>query len=394
MTQLQSKRLITAKEISERHAVSIRTVYRDIRTLEKSGVPIRVEEGKGYCLMEGYKVPPVMFTEEEANALITAEQLIERNRDESLTEHYRSAITKIRSVLKQTQKDKTELLSERIQIRSNRSIEKTSNYLIQLQKGITNYEVFEINYVALNGKQSQRHVEPFAMYSTNENWILVAFCRLKQEYRAFRLDCIQYLRATGLDFAPHSGTLQDYFDDCRKKLLQTPDIPLTQAPDSFVSNQIISRMKTTKIDAFKFIGITVRTSNQDGQGAKDIPNLWNRFMTEGIASQIPGKLDSTIYAIYTNYEGDHEQPYDIILGCRVNSLDDIPSGMVGQEFESGTYTKFVSKGDVTKGAIYNTWMEIWNTDLNRSYVADFEVYGEKAMNPNDAEVDIYISLKE
>jgi len=78
LTQLQSKKLITARDIAEKHEVSIRTVYRDIRTLEKSGIPIVTEEGKGYSIMEGYKLPPVMFTEDEANALITAEQIIAR----------------------------------------------------------------------------------------------------------------------------------------------------------------------------------------------------------------------------------------------------------------------------------------------------------------------------
>jgi len=92
MTQLQSKRIVTARDIADKHGVSIRTVYRDIRTLEKSGIPIVTEEGKGYSIMEGYKLPPVMFTEQEANALITAEQLISRNKDQSLTDHYRSAI--------------------------------------------------------------------------------------------------------------------------------------------------------------------------------------------------------------------------------------------------------------------------------------------------------------
>ena len=85
LTQLQSKRILTAREIAEKHDVSIRTVYRDIRTLESSGIPIITEEGKGYALMEGYNIPPVMFTEEEANALITAEQLINKNKDNSLS---------------------------------------------------------------------------------------------------------------------------------------------------------------------------------------------------------------------------------------------------------------------------------------------------------------------
>jgi len=84
VTQLQSKSIVTAKAIADRHNVSIRTVYRDIRTLEQSGIPIITEEGKGYSILDGYSLPPIMFTEAEALALITAEQLIGRNNDQSL----------------------------------------------------------------------------------------------------------------------------------------------------------------------------------------------------------------------------------------------------------------------------------------------------------------------
>ena len=149
LTQLQSKRIVKAKDIAERHHVSIRTVYRDIRTLEKSGIPIVTEEGKGYSIMEGYKIPPVMFTQEEANALITAEQLIRQNKDQSLAEHYESAITKIKSVLNYTQKEKTELLTNRLQVRNNRENRKTSNFLIQLQATISNYQIVRIDYLSL-----------------------------------------------------------------------------------------------------------------------------------------------------------------------------------------------------------------------------------------------------
>ena len=85
LTQLQSKRLITAKQLAEKHTVSIRTIYRDIRSLEKSGIPIITEEGKGYSIMEGYHLPPVLFTEDEANALITVEQLVLNNKDQSFS---------------------------------------------------------------------------------------------------------------------------------------------------------------------------------------------------------------------------------------------------------------------------------------------------------------------
>ena len=130
MTQLLSQRIVTAKEIADKHQVSIRTVYRDIRTLDQSGIPIVTEEGKGYSIMEGYKLPPVMFTEEEAMALITAELLVQKNKDQSLSESYASAITKIKSILSYSKQTHTEFLANRIQIRNNHKEEKSSQYLI------------------------------------------------------------------------------------------------------------------------------------------------------------------------------------------------------------------------------------------------------------------------
>jgi predicted DNA-binding transcriptional regulator YafY len=239
LTQLQSKRIVTAKDIAEKHNVSVRTVYRDIRTLEKSGIPIVTEEGKGYSIMEGYKIPPVMFTQDEANALITAEQLIRKNKDQSLTEQYESAVNKVKSVLKYNQKEKTELLTNRIQVRNNRENEKTSNYLIKLQSTISNYQVVKMDYLSLVNKKSQREIEPFALYTTQENWVLIAFCKLKNDFRAFRLDCIQKLQILEKNFEPHKMTLQEYLENCSSKYINTLDTPLSQGQSNFALNQKI-----------------------------------------------------------------------------------------------------------------------------------------------------------
>ncbi|WP_417445308.1 helix-turn-helix transcriptional regulator [Joostella sp.] len=236
LTQLQSKRIVTAKDIAEKHNVSIRTVYRDIRTLEKSGIPIVTEEGKGYSVMEGYKIPPVMFTQDEANALITAEQLISKNKDQSLTEQYESAINKIKAVLKYNQKEKTELLTKRIQVRNNRENEKTSNYLIKLQSTISNYQTVKMDYLSLSNNKSQREIEPFALYTTQENWVLIAFCKQKNDFRAFRLDCIQKLQILDENFEPHKMTLQHYLEKCSAKYKNSPDTPLSQGQSKFALN--------------------------------------------------------------------------------------------------------------------------------------------------------------
>jgi len=222
LTQLQTKRLLTATELAGKFSVSIRTIYRDIKALEQAGVPIITEDGKGYTLMEGYRVPPVMFTEAQANALITAEQLVLKNKDTSFIKDYKEAVDKIKAVLKYSVKDKANLLSERLQFRQNNNNEKTSNYLSHLQFALTNFRLTEIKYTNENQENTNRMIEPFALYSTQENWLLIAFCRLRKEYRAFRLDRIKQLRILNDTFNPHKITLEKYFEMCREKYFSNP----------------------------------------------------------------------------------------------------------------------------------------------------------------------------
>ena len=151
-------------------------------------------------------------------------------------------------------------------------------------------------------------------------------------------------------------------------------------------------MQKVEIEPFKVIGIVVRTTNEHGKSAQDIGQLWGKFMSEGISDNIPNKIDDAIFSIYTNYESDHTEAYDAILGCKVSSLENIPDGMVGQSLDGGTYGKFVSQGDLTKGVVFGTWSEIWQQDLDRTFTADFELYGEKAQNPTDAEVEVLVAI--
>lgn len=147
------------------------------------------------------------------------------------------------------------------------------------------------------------------------------------------------------------------------------------------------------MEPFKVIGIAVRTTNENNQAAKDIPVLWEKFMSEDILNTIPNKIDTAVYSIYTDYEKDHTKPYTTMLGCKVENLDHIPEGMVGKSFEGGNYIRFTPKGNLAEGLVINEWNKIWNMDLGRVFTADFEIYGEKARNPSEAEVDILIAVE-
>jgi len=212
LTLLQSKRIITSTDISKKFGISKRTAYRDIKALEASGVPIYTEEGKGYSLLEGYCLPPIMFSEDEANALITAAEFISKNKDQSLVENHCNAIEKIKSVLRYSNKEKTETLSERIYFASNYKNEITSNNLSTIQKAITNRYLIEIEYLSISkNENTKRKIEAQALYHTQENWILIAWCHLRKDYREFRLDRIEKIKVLKQHFESRNFKLRDYF---------------------------------------------------------------------------------------------------------------------------------------------------------------------------------------
>ncbi len=212
LLMLQSKKVTSAAQLAEKFNVSKRTIYRDIRALEQAGTPITVEEGSGYTLVDGYHLPPIMFSEYEANALITAEKLVASTKDDSLIYHHTKAVNKIKAVLKFANKDKANLLSERVAVLRNLKREITSHNLSDIQWTITNLRLIEIKYLSLNKNETtSRLIEPQALYHSQENWILIAWCRLRKQYRQFRLDQILTFEITQQEFVSRNFDLMSYF---------------------------------------------------------------------------------------------------------------------------------------------------------------------------------------
>lgn len=211
---LQTKRLITAREIAERYQISMRTAYRDLKALEAAGIPLFVEEGKGYSLIEGFSLPPIMFTEEEANALITAGKIVAKNSDSSLINQYQTALLKIRAVLKYSGKTKTALLNERIAYVQTTRRDAMSNYISTIQIALTNFKLLKIQYKTLYKHEiSERIIEPLALYNTHDYWIHIAWCRLRYDFREFRLDRIMTIELLKDHFEDRKFKLIDYFKE-------------------------------------------------------------------------------------------------------------------------------------------------------------------------------------
>lgn len=144
--------------------------------------------------------------------------------------------------------------------------------------------------------------------------------------------------------------------------------------------------------AILVIGIDCRTSNAPEAGPQDIPKLWDRFYGEDIIGQIPNKTSNEVIALYCDYEGDYTQPYSVVIGCPVCSIDIIPEGMVAKTIPASSYAVFRATGEHPK-ALIETWGNIWKQpSLERTYTSDFELYGNKFITGSPKEVEVYIGI--
>lgn len=214
LTQLQSKRTIRAQEIANRFNISLRTVYRDVRALEEAGVPVIGEAGMGYSLMEGYRLPPVMFTKEEATSLLVAEKIFEKIADKTSGQHFNSAMTKIRSVLKNSEKDTLENISPLIGVFRKRNMlhQKGKDHLLQsIIESLSKNSLIQIEYTTFEKEEkTSRIVEPVGIYHSYEQWYLIAWCRLRKDYRTFRLDRVGTLKVLNETFNSIHPSLNEY----------------------------------------------------------------------------------------------------------------------------------------------------------------------------------------
>jgi predicted DNA-binding transcriptional regulator YafY len=214
LIQLQSKRIVKAQEIADRFDISLRTVYRDIRAIEEAGVPVGAEAGLGYFLLDSYHLPPVMFTTDEASALLFGEKLIEKLSDNKTREDFCSALYKIKAILKPDEKDYLEKLHKKITVYSHNSSNDKFQHLFlnEIQKSLANKQVLRIKYDAKYAEEPlYRDIEPIGLCNYSSRWHMIAWCMLRGAYRDFRLDRIQELVPVNLFFKGKTHkTIEEY----------------------------------------------------------------------------------------------------------------------------------------------------------------------------------------
>jgi predicted transcriptional regulator YdeE len=154
---------------------------------------------------------------------------------------------------------------------------------------------------------------------------------------------------------------------------------------------MIAKIEILHQKAFCVAGIAIRTSNQNGQAQKDIGGLWSRFINEELCNHISGKVSDDIYCVYTDYETDHTGPYTAILGCRVNALIRLPNGFTGVTIPEGKYLEYLLAGKFPE-KVTEAWQEIWNSDIDRKYTADYDLYSADAESFEKTESRIYLAV--
>lgn len=204
LVKLQSRPVVTAREIADQFGVSLRTVYRDIRSLEESGVPICGEAGLGYSLVDGFRLSPLMFTTEEALSFLMAEKLISHHGDGDTYGSFRSGMDKIRAVLKAAEKDFLHSLDDYVRVPKSQNIPPPvpTNVIQPLLKSLHDKRQVTIEYKAgYNEEISMRTVEPQGLFFMVNYWYVTAWCALRGDYRTFHLGRIRSITPTDKPFS-------------------------------------------------------------------------------------------------------------------------------------------------------------------------------------------------
>jgi predicted DNA-binding transcriptional regulator YafY len=207
---LRRRHVLTAAAIAQELEVSERTVYRDIADLVRSGVPIAGEAGVGYTLRRGFDLPPLMFTEDEIEALVLGTRVVSSWADEGLAKAAESALARIEAAL--PDKLKARLTGSRLFAPSFHVPQQVAAALAELRKAIDDRHPARLDYMDNDGAKTDRVVRPLGLFFWGNKWTLTAWCELRDDFRDFRLDRIQEITVIETPFELEPGkTIEDFF---------------------------------------------------------------------------------------------------------------------------------------------------------------------------------------
>jgi len=204
-----SRKSVTAQELSDRLGVNIRTIYRYMQTLGYAGIPIESTTGMGYRIMDDYHLPPIMFTPKEAAALLMGSEFVIKKADFSYKKEAESAFLKIKSVLKEDTLDFVNKIDESTFVFNDPLADK--NIIAKIQESIADRKLIKLQYYSMSKNEiTERIIEPMGLIYYSENWRIIAYCRLREDFREFRLNRINNLKYTGKYFEKRDFSLNEF----------------------------------------------------------------------------------------------------------------------------------------------------------------------------------------
>lgn len=237
---LQSSPSVRMKQITNRFDITPRTVYRDIKALEEAGVPIAGDSRTGFSLVEGFKLPPLMFTEKEAFAFLATEKLVDRFSDAGLKEGYKSGIDKIKSVMRLAEIKAMDNFTDNVSSLDLRfkNPADSQNILQHLMSEIFKRKKVQISYFSYSRQEASiRKVDPIGIFFSMSHWYLIAFCNTKKDYRTFRVNRIQEIINTDKDFEQEHPPLSSLLKSLKDKdSLQEVIIEVSKNDLSFIDD--------------------------------------------------------------------------------------------------------------------------------------------------------------
>lgn len=278
LVQLQSRPIVKAAEMAERFGVCLRTIYRDIDTLEEAGIPICGNPGLGYSLVEGYRLPSLMFTKEEAMAFLTAEKMIEQLTDSRNSSYFHLGMDKIRAALRAVDKNYLHNMGDSIAVYKSKHIRDSLPNLLQLiLNSINEKQIVEIDYTNADGKKTRRALEAVGITYAHPAWYLSAWCHLRNEYRMFRLDRIGDIKTTERKHSQTHPPLQSLLGVDNPQCLT--EVVLRTSKD-------VARYNA---DRCYFMGLVRETELANGQ----IEQIYMAYSLEVLARWILAHADTT-----------------------------------------------------------------------------------------------------
>ncbi|TWG89002.1 putative DNA-binding transcriptional regulator YafY [Mesorhizobium sp. J18] len=207
---LRGGRLVTARMLGERLEVSERTIYRDIADLQSTGVPIDGEAGVGYIMREGFELPPLMFTRDEIVALVAGARMVRAFGGAAMARAAEEALVKIGTVLPESERARI----SRTEIHMPDWVVSDSDRITidALERAVENRDVLRLDYHDETGRGTERDIRPLGLWFWGKVWTLIAWCELREDFRAFRIDRIAAVTPTGRTFKPERGKqLADFY---------------------------------------------------------------------------------------------------------------------------------------------------------------------------------------